>query len=265
MPPADHFHNISKGRSSPTLFDSVAPDAGDAASLTMSSREIADICNTRHNQVVETIERLFKNGVLRESRKTTRAYRPAAGGRPTAVYDLTKRDTLVVVSSYNDEVRAKVIDRWLELEALTSPTPDPRVPRTLSEALRLAADQQDRIAAQADTIAQQRVRIERDAPKVSALARIAGTEGSIDMRQAAKNLQVKPILLRNFMRDRRWIYRKGEHWLAYQTKLDSGLLEHKLVTLHQESGRTKIVTRLRVTAKGISRLGEMLHGWGAAR
>ena len=82
----------------------------------MSSREIADICEARHNDVVVTIERLFENGVLRESRKTTRTYRPVRGGRPTEVYDLTKRDTLVVVSGYNDEVRAKIIDRWMELE-----------------------------------------------------------------------------------------------------------------------------------------------------
>lgn len=84
---------------------------------TMSSREIADLCETRHNQVVETIQRLFDKGVLRESRKTTRTHRPEGGGRPTEVYDLTKRDTLVVASGYNEELRARIIDRWQELEA----------------------------------------------------------------------------------------------------------------------------------------------------
>src|SRR4051812_14016469 len=79
---------------------------------TMSSREIAELCGARHNDVATTIERLFGTGVLRESRKTPREYRPDGGGRPTAVYDLTKRDTLVVVSGYNDEVRARIIDRW---------------------------------------------------------------------------------------------------------------------------------------------------------
>ncbi|MFT8952975.1 MAG: Rha family transcriptional regulator [Gluconobacter sp.] len=93
---------------------------------TMSSREIADICGARHNDVVATIERLFENGVLRESRKTTRTYRPEKGGRPTEVYDLTKRDTLVVVSGYNDEVRAKIIDRWMELETSVAPAPTKR-------------------------------------------------------------------------------------------------------------------------------------------
>lgn len=85
--------------------------------LTMSSVELADLCSSRHNQVVETIQRLFDKGVLRESRKTTRRVQPEGGGRPMDVYDLTKRDSLVIVSGYNDEVRAKIIDRWMELEA----------------------------------------------------------------------------------------------------------------------------------------------------
>ena len=83
---------------------------------TMSSREIADLCGARHNDVIATIERLFSKGLLRESRKTLREYTSPNGGRPTMVYDLTKTDTMKVVSGYNDEVRSRIIDRWQELE-----------------------------------------------------------------------------------------------------------------------------------------------------
>lgn len=83
---------------------------------TMSSREIADLCGARHNDVIATIERLFSKGLLRESRKTLREYISPNGGRPTMVYDLTKTDTMKVVSGYNDEVRSLIIDRWQELE-----------------------------------------------------------------------------------------------------------------------------------------------------
>lgn len=84
--------------------------------ITISSLEIAEVCETRHNQVVETIERLFEKGVLRDSRKTTRRVQPAGGGRPTDVYDLTKRDALVVASGYDEALRARLIDRLEELE-----------------------------------------------------------------------------------------------------------------------------------------------------
>lgn len=99
----------------------------DAGPLTMSSREIADLVEARHNDVVETIERQFAKGVLRESRNTPRPYAPPGGGRPTDVYDLTKRDTLVVVSGYDEALRARIIDRWIELESgprATSTLPD---------------------------------------------------------------------------------------------------------------------------------------------
>ena len=38
--------------------------------VTMTSREIADLVEARHNDVVATIERLFGKGLLRSSRKT---------------------------------------------------------------------------------------------------------------------------------------------------------------------------------------------------
>lgn len=81
---------------------------------TMSSREIAELVEARHNDVVETIERLFSKGLLRSSRETRRV---STGGRPLDVYDLIERDTHLVVAGYSDEHRARVIDRWQELEA----------------------------------------------------------------------------------------------------------------------------------------------------
>lgn len=120
-----------------------------ASPLTMSSREIADLVDARHNDVVATIERLFAKGLLRSSRKTRRE---ETGGRPIDVYDLTERDTHLVVSGYSDEHRARVIDRWQELEA--QHTQAFAIPKSLPEALRLAADlseQNERLALERDT------------------------------------------------------------------------------------------------------------------
>ncbi|WP_368921321.1 Rha family transcriptional regulator [Comamonas aquatica] len=117
--------------------------------LTMSSREIADLVDARHNDVVATIDRLFAKGLLRSSRKTRRE---ETGGRPIDVYDLTERDTHLVVSGYSDEHRARVIDRWQELEA--QQTQAFAIPKSLPEALRLAADlseQNERLALERDT------------------------------------------------------------------------------------------------------------------
>lgn len=122
---------------------------------TMSSREIADLVEARHNDVVTTIERLFAKNLLRSSRKTRRE---ATGGRPVEVYDLTERDTHLVVAGYSDEHRAKVIDRWQELEGQDAARPV--IPRSLPEALRLAADLAEERAALALENRQQAVKIE---------------------------------------------------------------------------------------------------------
>lgn len=82
--------------------------------LTMTSREIADLAEARHNDVVATIDRLFDKGLLRSSRKSRHEN---TGGRPIEVYDLVERDVYLVVAGYSDEVRARIIDRWQELEA----------------------------------------------------------------------------------------------------------------------------------------------------
>jgi phage regulator Rha-like protein len=85
-----------------------------AHAATMSSREIADLAGARHNDVVATISRLFDRGLLRSSRKSRLEQ---TGGRPTEVFDLIERDVYLIISGYSDEVRARIIDRWQELEA----------------------------------------------------------------------------------------------------------------------------------------------------
>lgn len=100
---------------------------------TMSSREIAELVEARHNDVIATIERLFAKGLLRSSRKTRREQ---TGGRPVDVYELTERDTHLVIAGYSDEHRARVIDRWQELETQVL------APRALTPAEQLLAHAQ---------------------------------------------------------------------------------------------------------------------------
>jgi phage regulator Rha-like protein len=115
-----------------------------ATARTMSSREIAELVEARHNDVVATIERLFAKGLLRSSRETRREM---TGGRPVEVYDLIERDTHLVVSGYSDEHRARVIDRWQELEA-GAPKP---AELSRMDILRLAMESEEaRIRAEAE-------------------------------------------------------------------------------------------------------------------
>jgi phage antirepressor YoqD-like protein len=99
-------------------------------------------------------------------------------------------------------------------------------------------------------------------PKVAALERFANeTKGSYSLREAAKCLQLKPKKFVMWLMDRRWIYRHpdGGRWLAFQPRLDSGMLEHKVVTGQRNDGTDWGTTQVRVTAKGLARIAELLE------
>ena len=122
-----------------------------AALLTMSSQEIADLVESRHDNVRRTIERLAERGVIA---LPPMEVKPTAG-RPAVEYVFSgeqgKRDSIIVVAQLSPEFTARLVDRWQELEAQQSPAF--AIPKTLPEALRLAADlseQNERLALERD-------------------------------------------------------------------------------------------------------------------
>ena len=102
------------------------------------------------------------------------------------------------------------------------------------------------------------------APKAVALDRIATADGSFCLTDAAKTLQVGRAALIQFMCNHRWIFRRagGGALVGYQTKVQSGLLEHKLVPIELSDGSKKIVGQVRVTAAGIAKLAVILAAPG---
>lgn len=210
-----------------------------AAGQTMSSREIADICEARHNDVIVTIERLINEGVLRLGRNTARQHFPEGGGRPTMVYDLEKRDCLIVVSGYNAALRAKIIDRWIELEAAASAS---ALPRSFAEALRLAADQQELIENQA-------AQLQAAAPAVEFVQRYADSTGLKGFRQVCKLLGANEHLFREFLIEEKIMYRLAGELTPHAQHIDAGRFCVKAGTA-QKSGHA--FNSARFTPKGVT-------------
>lgn len=100
--------------------------------LTMSSQEIADLVESRHDNVRVTIERLAARGVIQLPPVVEV---PNHLGQTVSVYQLEKRDSYVVVAQHSPEFTARLVDRWQELEAQQSQAF--AIPKTLPEALRL--------------------------------------------------------------------------------------------------------------------------------
>ncbi|MDW9363594.1 hypothetical protein GOA99_19875 [Sinorhizobium meliloti] len=81
----------------------------------MSSLEIAGLTGKRHDHVVRDVRKMFAD--LGTTFPQNWGKVPSGKGRPIDVVNLPKRETLILVSGYSTEIRARIIDRWMELEA----------------------------------------------------------------------------------------------------------------------------------------------------
>lgn len=80
----------------------------------MSSREIAELCDKRHDNVKRTIETLADRGViiLPQIEEVKNHL-----GQSIGEYLLSKRDSYVVVAQLSPEFTARLVDRWQALKA----------------------------------------------------------------------------------------------------------------------------------------------------
>lgn len=219
--------------------------------VTMSSREIADLTGKHHHHVVRDIKRNLSE--LNIDASTFGCIYRDERNRAQTEYFLGHDLVMTLLTGYSTPLRHRVVTRLGELENVSRH--GVAVPQTLPEALRLAADQ-------AEHNLQLQAVIQKQAPKVEALNRLANTQGSVCITSAAKQLGVAPLRLFKWLSDNRWIYRRTSHssWSAFQPRLSSGLLEHKLVKVGTDREELKVVEQVMVTRRGITTLAEQLQG-----
>lgn len=214
----------------------------------MSSREIADLTGSTHDNVLKTVRALVKKGVV-SSNETP--YVHHQNGQTYAEFLLSYRDTMVVVSGYNVELRAKIIDRWQDLEEQAAR--QFAVPTNLPDALRLAADKAEENERLLGVIQLQ-------APKVAAIQRLAAATGAICISDAAKHLQIPPSKLFAWLESHRWIFHRGgsKRWTAYQPQITKGFMVHKVTELKPdaETGAERAAYQPLITPKGLAHLAE---------
>ena len=219
---------------------------------TMTSAELLEIINAaraeagepeiRRNKFAEKIEdelegEHYTKRVVQNLNKTE-----------SVIFDLTRDQCMLVSMRESKGVRRRVLARLIALEAA------PAIPQTLPEALRLAAD----LAEQNNQL---RLVVTEQAPKVEALARIANARGSMCMTDAAKHLGVQRCKLIDWMKANRWIYRREgcARWLAYQPRMASGWLEHKVTVLGlDDEGDQRLASQVRITPKGLAELAQKM-------
>ena len=124
-----------------------------------------------------------------------------------------------------------------------------------------AEEENERLQAENQILEQ---KIEEVKPVVEAFERIAVADGSMNITEAAKALQIQPKKLFNLLSQEQWIYKRagGQSWLGYQAKIQQGLVEHKVTTVERTDGSAKTVEQVRITPKGLTKLARQLSVGG---
>jgi phage antirepressor YoqD-like protein len=201
--------------------------------LTMSSVEIAELTSKEHKNVMVDIREMLKslNKAVADF-SATAFYEVNNAKREREIFNLPKRETLILVSGYSVTMRAKIIDRWQALEALQAPKF--KVPATLSEALRLAANQ-------AETIEKQTTQIEQQKPAVEFVDRFVNIKSSKSITEVAKILGVGQREFFDWLAEKKIIYKRSDNWLPASTYAKYFDVKIKQVSETKEVSQSRFV------------------------
>lgn len=142
---------------------------------TMSSREIANLCEKQHKNVVRDICTMLECLEI-DALRFEHIYFDSMN-RAQTEYLLDKDLTLTLVAGYSAPIRYRIIQRWQELEQAATPA----IPQSFSEALLLAGELQKQI--------------EQDAPKVAHYDNVVNRRGLLNATQVAQKLHMSAVAM----------------------------------------------------------------------
>ena len=224
----------------------------DANIQTMSSKEIAELTGKNHGDVLRDIRNMLKSLADAELHPLDYKELFRDNGQLAEIL-LNKRLTYILVTGYSVVLRAKVIDRWQELENATN------VPKNYNEAIKALANsiiESEKLALEVQ--AKDEIIIEQ-APKVAVYERICASNNTFGVRDVANFYDMRQTDLINLLIDRKWIYRyaNGNNLRAGSSAKETGLVVQKMNVRFAHSPNY-LGTQVRITTKGIVRIAKVL-------
>ncbi|EKN4866733.1 phage antirepressor KilAC domain-containing protein [Yersinia enterocolitica] len=221
------------------------------STVTMNSREIAELTEKQHGHVCRDIESMFEE--LNEPKEGyIHTWIHPQNGQEYREFKLDREHVECLLAGYSAVLRMNVIRRLRELESKNN------LPQSLPEALRLAAD-----------LAEEKQQLENQlsiaAPKVEFVDRYVIAKGSMTFRQVAKLLNAREAEFRQFLLDNHIMYRLNGMLSPHQQHSELGRFEVKTGT---NTINNHAFAQSRFTPKGVKWVGglwaEYLAKKGAA-
>ena len=211
---------------------------------TMSSREIATLCEKEHKNVIRDIRNMLDS--LDGSLLNHEYYQILTDERGyTSEILLNENLSINLVTGYNPTLRLRMVQHWQEL----------RKPKELSrmELIELAMQaERERIASEN--------KVEQLQPKADAYEILSGAKGSVSIRVASGELKVPEKKFIQWLLDNDWAYREGNRTdgklLPHAHRKEQGYLELVSVVTYN-TGEAVARSQTKVTQKGLARLAQI--------
>ena len=210
--------------------------------LTMSSLEIMKLTGKRHSDVLRDIRVMLEelNPDMRyEGNQPLRIVYDSHTKRAKE-YQLPRRECDILIAGYSIKYRAAIVDRWRELESSNITTlPDFKNPAIAARAWADEVEQKQAALLQ----------LESAKPAVEFVERyVSADSGSKGFRQVAKLLNANEREFRQFLFDKKIMYRLAGEWMPYGNHADAGRFEVKTGVADNEHA----FNSAKFTAKGIN-------------
>ncbi|MHA2940311.1 phage antirepressor KilAC domain-containing protein [Vibrio sp. RC27] len=209
----------------------------------MSSREIAEVTEKRHSDVMRDIRNML-DGLKFEQNAFLRFDNSGAKNRRIEYFDLNKELSITLVSGYCVQMRYAITKRWNELEQQSAI----RTPTTMIEALELALAQSKQLEAQ-------QAYIFKTQDDVEFAKVVHSSKTGIKIGTYAKSVEIGPNILFRWLRNNKILMADSsipfskDHNVPFQRYRKAGyfIVKEKIVETRHGSERT--YTTL-ITGKG---------------
>jgi len=213
-----------------------AAKRGQQEELRMTSLDIAEISGKPHNDVLKAIRKMEPAWVEVTGGNFSLSEYLDPTGRKLPCYLLTKTETLYIATKFKDEMRAKLVLRWEELER-----------ERLGDRQQLALPSPQKILAMADNIVGEGLRILNEE-----------AEDTLTATQVAKTFNMTTLDFNAVLRDMGIQYRRHGRWNLSDDLQGRGYTAERTHVSYSLKGEKKIHHYMTWTLEGLRFLNSKL-------